>query len=326
LRQRGDWNEYVKRARERAKQPYAQMTPAQKKRYEQARAEVLGDAKKRAKASYIEAMQMPDLPEKAVNTLYRQKRKEAAIARNELINNLRESPTEKKLDKRMRDLTSRMGTAENKAEIYQGIRDINAKRREIEKIRQQRSMDITRVESPSRGKIGKRKGEKLHEKTINDGMEGFNSLVHDNPFVGTVDVNGLPLGGRANYNLQNQININAMDSRSVFIHEMGHYLEDVDPNVLGLSKKFLERRTAGESAMSMGDATGNPNYSSGEITKKDRFQNPYIGKIYKSKWGVTVATEIMSMGLQMFYEDPAKLARLDPDLFDHVYAVARLYE
>jgi hypothetical protein len=54
-------------------------------------------------------------------------------------------------------------------------------------------------------------------------------------------------------------------------------------------------------------------YNKSEKTRRDKFLDPYMGKDY----GRT-ATEILSMGLEMFYADPVQLAENDPDYFDFI--------
>ena len=51
----------------------------------------------------------------------------------------------------------------------------------------------------------------------------------------------------------------------------------------------------------------------------DKFIDKYMGKFYKDG-----ATEILSMGLQMFYTNPVALAKQDPEYFDFIYSVVRM--
>jgi hypothetical protein len=72
----------------------------------------------------------------------------------------------------------------------------------------------------------------------------------------------------------------------------------------------------------MNSAAQTYDYSSRERTRVDRFIDPYMGKNYV--WGGRrYATEILSMGLEMYYSDPIRLAREDPEYFDFIYAVTR---
>ena len=79
-------------------------------------------------------------------------------------------------------------------------------------------------------------------------------------------------------------------------HEIGHMVEYINPNALRLSKEFLSYRTAGENFVRLKDIFQNSKYGLKEVTKKDDFISPYIGKEYKN------ATEVLSMGLEQIFE------------------------
>ena len=126
------------------------------------------------------------------------------------------------------------------------------------------------------------------------------------------------------------------------IHEMGHWLESGNAKVKAAAHRFLDRRTRGEVPEQMG-----PGYGWNEKTKKDQFVEKYMGKQYISTGkgsvkkigkgknvkferrpppapkGEKYATEILSMGLQLFYKRPAELARKDPEYFDFIFAIVR---
>lgn len=99
------------------------------------------------------------------------------------------------------------------------------------------------------------------------------------------------------------------------VHELGHHLEHHDKSVAEKSSAFFERRTKGEEAKWMGD-----HYAKDEVTKADKFPDPYCGKVYPQKAG---GSEIVSMGLEMMFADPGKFAGEDPDYFDFIYNVTR---
>lgn len=100
--------------------------------------------------------------------------------------------------------------------------------------------------------------------------------------------------------------------RETMIHEAGHYWEHIDSDQLRLAKDFLDRRTAGEEPVKLKDLFPGHGYRDDEITKVDKFKEPYMGKIY------TRATEITSMGLEGVYKDPLGFAQEDPDYFDFI--------
>ncbi len=118
------------------------------------------------------------------------------------------------------------------------------------------------------------------------------------------------------------ISMSKTSSKKVVVHEMGHVFENTSKlldagvdkrNVHTNATDFLSRRTKGEKAQKLKDLTG-ISYDSSETTKPDKFRNPYTGKVYEHG-----ATEIMSMGLEQMFDNPAKFAKDDPDFFDFVF-------
>jgi len=85
-----------------------------------------------------------------------------------------------------------------------------------------------------------------------------------------------------------------------------------------MSLREVEKRTGGEIARKLKNIEPNLGYAPSEIARPDKFLSPYMGKIYRDG-----STEILSMGLQMFYQNPIKLAREDPDYFDFILTVIR---
>ena len=80
-------------------------------------------------------------------------------------------------------------------------------------------------------------------------------------------------------------------------HEIGHFVEDHNPDVERIEREFLKKRTKGEEATRLYDVfNGWLAYSRDETTKKDSFINPYIGKEYPK------GTEVLSIGLESLFE------------------------
>lgn len=98
------------------------------------------------------------------------------------------------------------------------------------------------------------------------------------------------------------------------IHELGHALEFNDAEVHQKAVEFLERRTKGEAALWLGD-----NYDKDEMARKDKFLDPYMGKDYGDR-----ATEIVSMGLEQMWINPARFAKADPEYFDFIFNLMRV--
>lgn len=130
------------------------------------------------------------------------------------------------------------------------------------------------------------------------------------------------ISGRA-YQSNKAIYLTEWDEVKVFVHELGHAIEEESREALQASQRFLNRRTVGEQPSKLKDLFPNLAYKQDEIAKEDKFLEPYMGKLYgyaknsgnkSGEWNVH-ATEIGSMGLEMMYSDPVRLLKRDPDMF-----------
>lgn len=85
-------------------------------------------------------------------------------------------------------------------------------------------------------------------------------------------------------------------------HEMGHFFEEIYPEIRKLEYQFYNRRTAGEDLKWLGAG-----YSRSEVTRYDNFVEPYMGKDY----GNTESSgfEIFSMGMEAIFANSYNLAR-----------------
>lgn len=106
------------------------------------------------------------------------------------------------------------------------------------------------------------------------------------------------------------------ESMATAIHELGHRLEKTFPNIRNLEEEFYNRRTEGEYTESLRQVTKNKGYRSNEITRKDNFISPYMGKEY----GGTGYYELVSMGFQYYFTEPKKLMK-DPDMFNFISGI-----
>lgn len=113
-----------------------------------------------------------------------------------------------------------------------------------------------------------------------------------------------------------ELSVGAGDA--IYAHEVGHILESNDPLVHDLAVAFYERRTAGEQEIPLGGS-----YDESETSKQDDFGNPYTGKVYTNSDGTIRSTEIISMGLEAYFSDPAGFARDDPEHFDLTYMAVK---
>lgn len=101
------------------------------------------------------------------------------------------------------------------------------------------------------------------------------------------------------------------------VHEIGHAVETAS-GWIPRSREFLLRRAAGEPSQRLSKLYPGVRYGKTERAFKDKFEDAYVGKDYGDR-----ATEIVSMGLEYLWRDPAGFARRDPDFFDFVIGLIR---
>ena len=154
------------------------------------------------------------------------------------------------------------------------------------------------------------------------GFEAASQLMGDLPYLGrTVTVR--PEGkSRGLFDTDTEVlKVGHRDGTVQVVHELGHWLEHNDPTVLRKAIAFYERRTKGEVEQPLRKLDKGKKYTPDEKAKPDCFIDPYMGKVYRDEKGTIQATEIISMGLQLFYEDPGALATQDGEYFDFVYSI-----
>lgn len=158
------------------------------------------------------------------------------------------------------------------------------------------------------------------ERKFMDAVDEFEKLVNKKVIhVRDVLIEKMPVRTRAYYSRSGiylsrhaPYHSTSVVNRTV-IHEMGHYLEDSSSEVFEGVQEFYRKRTKGCPLVWMG-----PGYGRDELTRKDNFIDAYMGKDYGGR-----ASEILSMGLEYFYNDPYKLATKDPGYFNFIFNVVR---
>lgn len=149
------------------------------------------------------------------------------------------------------------------------------------------------------------------------GTDEFNALISADVAPGSPARFG-QFVGRENYDPNTRIvQVQATSDTRTVIHELGHWLEDHNPDVHRKVVEFYERRTQGYALEWLG-----PGYDRHEVARKDKFLDLYMGKEYVAG-GDRYATEILSMGLDHLYNKTALLARRDPEMFDFIFNVVR---
>jgi hypothetical protein len=152
--------------------------------------------------------------------------------------------------------------------------------------------------------------------TVEDGFRIVNSITDKDRIYSTKPVQVKATRSRA-FQSSGTINLTASDGAATAAHELAHEIEERSIDVHNRCVEFLKRRTAGERSSYLGDR-----YSSTEYAKRDKFINPYTGKIYGTESNPR-ATEILSMGMTHLVGDPTEFMDKDPDHFRFVVGLLR---
>src|SRR5262245_11958924 len=159
------------------------------------------------------------------------------------------------------------------------------------------------------------------DRNIGQGSEAFARFIGTGKIDGsTATLFGIP--GRS-YASGDYIYLNLKEEPAVVAHELGHFLETFNKSIRDEIKAFYARRTAGDVAEKLNDLVPGNGYEDDGFTKKDKFAISYIGKQYLNKRGDVIATEILAIALQYFYERPLEFALEDPEYFDFIYELLR---
>jgi hypothetical protein len=106
------------------------------------------------------------------------------------------------------------------------------------------------------------------------------------------------------------------------VHEMAHGLEYNLPGAQAACKAFLEHRVGNEPLQQLNKAKPGSGYADWEKGRMDKFDAAfgqsgwYVGKEANGD-----ATEILSMGVERLFEEPASFAAKDPEYFTFVVGV-----
>lgn len=126
---------------------------------------------------------------------------------------------------------------------------------------------------------------------------------------------------RANYvgGRYNRVTLSPSDGTETVLHELGHFLEGDNDELHYKIMDFYNRRTANDKIEALRNVTGNQAYKWNEVTKKDDFLTPYIGKFYNEKG----ASEILTMWFTEVFNNPTRLVDKDFDYFETIYNLIR---
>lgn len=134
--------------------------------------------------------------------------------------------------------------------------------------------------------------------------------------------------GRAHY-VSKGIHCETRDGLTTFVHEIAHGIEQDMPMMRNAAESFRLARisAAGTADIAMSEAAPGRGYDKHEKGNKDEFDKYfdndsshayYVGKSYGQS-----ATEIISMGTEALFHDPAGFAVKDPEYFKFIVGVLR---
>lgn len=262
--------------------------------------------------------------------------KEKAIRKRKDRANKKQRVIRDKVNQAQRDVESgKISKQENEFITMRAQMDLNKTSRTISRINEdaRRIQDETRIkkqrellytpEGPAdiKAKLGSGFSSQ-RKKEMQEGIDEFAKLIGKGTSMDGMTVGVHDVGKGRSHATRGNIHVGKYSGKDIVVHEMGHVFEghsrivdmDATKNVYTQATSFLDRRTKGEKAQKLSDITGNKNYNSRETAKPDNFDSPYTGKIYKRG-----DTEIISMGLEQMFNNPAKFARDDPDYFDFTF-------
>ncbi len=137
------------------------------------------------------------------------------------------------------------------------------------------------------------------------------------------------------------VHVSERHTQSVYVHELGHHLENMVPGIQAKANEFLDERIrrSGTPTVSMKETWGG-GYKDYEQGNQDDFLrtfglfNPKYDKnvgswptskngnaMYAGKRYSTGDTEVVSMGVEKLYEDPVDFAERDPEYFKFIVGV-----
>lgn len=196
-------------------------------------------------------------------------------------------------------------------DLYAAERD--ASLQIVERIRN----EIVYVDNPAQFTANLTAGARGRE-AIQEGLDGFARMVSADLVPSGSAVRVQLTTAQRPYFKGDAVHIGKAHGAQATVHEMGHWLERINPDINSKAREFLVRRTAGEVEQRMSALLPGHGYGKDEVAKPDAFIHPYVGKIYRWR-----STEIVSMGMEYMYADPIGFATQDPDHFNFIHGLLR---
>jgi hypothetical protein len=134
---------------------------------------------------------------------------------------------------------------------------------------------------------------------------------------------GITADRRPYYLNGGQVFVNPNDRVYEIVHEIGHGIEDSSREVLRAAQEFRAKRAAGERVVRLQDTGTGVHFDPDELTLRDKWADPYTGKVYGSAANGYGDTEIISTGLQALFTDPVRMLETDPEHLRFILRVMR---
>lgn len=170
---------------------------------------------------------------------------------------------------------------------------------------------------------------KAHLKNERDAMEFVGKITSKDKFdmafkpiiradgtqYNPVTVSILPKGERAHATFD-AIHIPIGKESATISHELGHLLEISDRDIYESAVSMRMKYATAKETKKLADITGDVYYSENEVAYVGNYPSAYMGKVYEQE-----ATEMVSMGIELLYRDPAGFARDYPEFFNWILGV-----
>lgn len=196
-----------------------------------------------------------------------------------------------------------------------------AKKATILKKAQGTIIDVLKVDNPLDLTFNSLAGSLEKRPRIIEGLNQINKIVSKKWQTGETTVNVLVKNRvRANYvDKASRVTLSPSDGVETMVHEVGHFLEHKNPELHRRIMKFYDQRTANDVVEQLSKVTGNRGYGYSEVTKKDGFVDPYIGKYYNRQG----SSEILTMWFTEVLTNPTRLFDKDFDYFKFIFNLIR---
>lgn len=120
---------------------------------------------------------------------------------------------------------------------------------------------------------------------------------------------------RAHTSASGLVDIGKVVKKADIFHEFAHHIEISDPKKAKLAAQWRDSKSDRSGLHKMKDLTGDKGYRDDEVAVKDKYFDPYVGKVYPNGY-----TEVISMGIEHF-SSPDKMKKLydkDPDHYHFI--------